>query len=88
MTKYCTPEIDTSEIIVDFQGVFQWIVSGMFQHNFTLQLYAPKNCHFPSGFLLEFPSGHSPELHTCHILPPSEIDCGLCLVVFTGSEER
>ena len=23
--------------------------------------------------------------HTCHILPPSEIDSGLCLAVFAGS---
>ena len=26
-----------------------------------------------------------PLLHTCHILPPSEIDLGLCLAVFAGS---
>ena len=26
--------------------------------------------------------------HTCHILPPSEIDLGLCLAVFAGSEGR
>ena len=26
-----------------------------------------------------------PEPHTCHILPPSEIDLGLCLAVFAGS---
>ena len=26
--------------------------------------------------------------HTCHILPPSEIDFGLCLAVFTGSGGR
>ena len=25
------------------------------------------------------------KLHTCHILPPSEIDSGLCLAVFAGS---
>ena len=25
------------------------------------------------------------QLHTCHILPPSEIDLGLCLAVFAGS---
>ena len=24
-------------------------------------------------------------IHTCHILPPSEIDFGLCLAVFAGS---
>ena len=23
--------------------------------------------------------------HTCHLLPPSEIDLGLCLAVFAGS---
>ena len=23
--------------------------------------------------------------HTCHILPPSEVDLGLCLAVFAGS---
>ena len=26
--------------------------------------------------------------HTCHILPPSEIDLGLCLAVLAGSEGR
>ena len=26
--------------------------------------------------------------HTCHILPPSEIDLGLCLAVFAGSGGR
>ena len=26
--------------------------------------------------------------HTCHILPPSEIDLGLCLAVFEGSGGR
>ena len=25
------------------------------------------------------------DFHTCHILPPSEIDLGLCLAVFAGS---
>ena len=30
-------------------------------------------------------TGKSPD-HTCHILPPSEIDLGLCLAVFTSSE--
>ena len=29
-------------------------------------------------FVLEIP-------HTCHILPPSETDLGLCLAVFAGS---
>ena len=24
-------------------------------------------------------------VHTCHILPPSEIDLGLCLALFAGS---
>ena len=28
------------------------------------------------------------ECHTCHILPPSEIDWGLFWAVFTGSEGR
>ena len=27
-------------------------------------------------------------LHTCHILPPSEIDLGLCLAVFAGSRGK
>ena len=26
--------------------------------------------------------------HTCHVLPPSEIDGGLFLAVFTGSEGK
>ena len=26
--------------------------------------------------------------HTCHILPSSEIDLGLCLAVFAGSGEN
>ena len=30
-----------------------------------------------------WPAQH--EAHTCHILPPSEIDSGLCLAVFAGS---
>ena len=29
--------------------------------------------------------GLSREVHTCHILPPSEIDLGLCFAVFAGS---
>ena len=29
--------------------------------------------------------GHALHLHTCYILPPSEIDLGLCLAVFAGS---
>ena len=31
------------------------------------------------------PCAHRADLHTCHILPPSEIDLGLCLAVFAGS---
>ena len=27
--KDCTPEIETSEVIVDFRGIFQWMFSGM-----------------------------------------------------------
>ena len=30
-------------------------------------------------------SGRDKMRHTCHILPPSEIDLGLCLAVFAGS---
>ena len=30
-------------------------------------------------------SGPGAPGHTCHILPPSEIDLGLCLAVFAGS---
>ena len=31
---------------------------------------------------------HGRYSHTCHNLPPSEIDLGLCLAVFAGSEGR
>ena len=34
----------------------------------------------------EVPDGPGHGLHTRHILPPSEIDLGLCLAVFAGSE--
>ena len=37
--KYCTPEINTSEIIVDFE----WHFPMNFQWHF------PKDCHFPNG---------------------------------------
>ena len=47
--KDCTPEINTSEIIVDFQ----WHVP------MDCQRYVPKDCHFPSGFLLEMSYGLS-----------------------------
>ena len=49
--KYCTPEINTSEVFVDFSGIFQ--------RNVTCQWYFPKDCHLPSGFLLEFANGLS-----------------------------
>ena len=45
--KYCTPEIDTSEINMDVQwhpGIF----NGVFQRTFTFQLYL---CHLSSGCL-------------------------------------
>ena len=35
--------------------------------------------------ILGFASSSSIDTHTCHILPPSEIDFGLCLAVFAGS---
>ena len=38
--KYCTPEIDTSEIIVDFQWHFPM----------DLQWYFPKDCHLSAVF--------------------------------------
>ena len=31
------------------------------------------------------PTSFFTDFHTCHILPPSEIDLGLCLAVFAGS---
>ena len=31
------------------------------------------------------PTVEGSDMHTCHILPPSEIDLGLCLAVFAGS---
>ena len=39
-------------------------------------LYNPRD-----ALLIGFMTG----IHTCHILPPSEIDLGLCLPVFAGS---
>ena len=41
---------ESSEIIVDFSGILQWIFSGIFRHIFNCQWYVPKDCHFPSGF--------------------------------------
>ena len=40
----------------------------------ALQSILVKGCKF-----------YSFQLHTCHILPPSEIDLGLCLAAFAGS---
>ena len=58
-TKYCTPEISTSEIIVDFRRLVQWISSGMFKHNFTVQWYdVQKDCHLSSELLLELSNGY------------------------------
>ena len=58
---YCTAEIDTSEIIVDFlSGISQWMFSGIYQHNFTFQWYIfQRVVTFSSGFVLEFPHGFS-----------------------------
>ena len=39
--------------------MFQWIFSGMFQHIVTFQRYVQKDCHFPSGFVLELSNGLS-----------------------------
>ena len=58
-TKYCTPEINTSEIIVDSSGIVQWMFGGIFQRNFTFQLYFPTACHLSSGFSLELSHGFS-----------------------------
>ena len=41
-----------------------------------------------SEFLLCEPGVPEQSPHTWHILPPSEIDLGLCLAVFAGSEGR
>ena len=50
-TKYRTPEINTSEIIVDlFGGFLQLIFSGVFQRIFICK-YIPNYCHFPSAVL-------------------------------------
>ena len=51
--KACTPEINTSEIVVEFSGSFQLIVSGIVQRNFTAQWNCPKDCHLSSGCSLE-----------------------------------
>ena len=33
-----------------FSGTFQWMISGMFQRNFFVQWYFPKDYHLSSGF--------------------------------------
>ena len=52
-----------------FSGMFQWTFRDIFQHNFTFQRHFPKDCHFPSGFLLDAPMDfqwHFPtEFHFC-----------------------
>ena len=40
-----------------FSGIFRWTFSGIFQWVFTCQRYFPKDCHFPSGSLLEMSNG-------------------------------
>ena len=54
-SRYRTPEMNPSEIIVDFSGAFQWMCSWHFQHHFTCRRYFPKGCHFPSGFYWKCP---------------------------------
>ena len=54
---YLTPEIDTSEIIVDVQRHVPMSVQWHFQEIFTCQRYVPKDCHFPSGVLLDMFNG-------------------------------
>ena len=41
-----------------FNGIFQWTFS-VFQHQFTFQWHAPKDCHLPSGLLPDLSSGCS-----------------------------
>ena len=47
----CTPKIDESEIIADFQAFFSGL-SVAFSNVISLQLYFPKGCHLPNLFLL------------------------------------
>ena len=48
-----TPEINTSETIVDFQWHFPMTV------HLSVVFSPPMDCHFPSGCLLELPNGLS-----------------------------
>ena len=58
--KYCTPEIVTSEIIVDFRWhVPMDVFSGIFQRHLTCQWYFAKDCHFSSGLVLQLSNGIS-----------------------------
>lgn len=53
--KCCTPESNTSEIILDSQLYvpmdFQW----HFRRNYIVQCYVPKDCHSSNGCFLESP---------------------------------
>ena len=57
--KYCTPQINTSEIIVDLQWHFPVDVQWHFPTEFHLSVAVPKDCHLSSGFSLELSDGCS-----------------------------
>ena len=56
---YCTPEIDTSEIIVDFSGISYWTFRDILLRNLTSKSHFPKGYRFPGGFPLETSNGFS-----------------------------
>ena len=57
--KDCTPEINTSEIVVDFQWYFPMDVQWHFPTKLIFQWYFPKDCHVSSGFVLNLSNGFS-----------------------------
>ena len=52
-------------------GIFEWTSSGIFPWHFTCKLHLSKDCHFPSGFVLNMFNGLSVdfplELHFCEL---------------------
>ena len=46
----CTPEINTSDIIVDVHWHFQQMFRGLFQQNFIVQWYFQRIVSFPVDF--------------------------------------
>ena len=63
--KYCTPEINTSELIVDFQGQVPMDLSVAFSKGISLFSCIVQRIHFPSGFVLEMSNACSVAFLVC-----------------------